>query len=82
MDAKWYTMRELILCKVYNFQLFVMILLLLITHMPITFAEKNQLCKFCQNREILNCAWSDSKCYVKCSKWLHFRRLFRKILFY
>ena len=37
---------------------------------------------FRQNREILYCAWSDSKCYAKCSKWLHFRRLFRKILFY
>ena len=44
----------LILYNVLNFRLFVMVLLILITHMPITFVDKNQLCSFRQNREILN----------------------------
>ena len=42
----------LIPCNVYNFRLFVMILLLLITHMPITFVDKNHLYGFRQNREL------------------------------
>ena len=72
----------IILCNVFNFWLFVIILVILITHMPVTFVDKNQLCSFRQNREILNCAWSDSKCYTKCWKWPHFHQLFKKILFY
>ena len=68
--------------NVLSSRLFATIFKILVTHKPITFVEKNKKDTIHQNGGILNCAWLDSKCYAKYSKWPHFSRHCWNILFY